>query len=111
MEAYSGIVVGNDASSRGTFKTRYWMKRSRIFVAVSWPILLGAAAPAERIPVRHVQRPMHRLMVARLETGKIIENGEFTQMVEGNEVTMRMFYRFVDGSIDDETTTYKQEGT
>ena len=87
------------------------MKRSRIFVAVSWPILLGAAAPAERIPVRHVQRPMHRLMVARLETGKIIANGEFTQMVEGDEVTMRMIYRFVDGSIDDETTTYTQEGT
>jgi hypothetical protein len=87
------------------------MKRSRIFVAAFLPILLGAAAPAEQIPVRHIQHPMHRLMVARLETGKIIANGEFTQMVEGDEVTMRMIYRFVDGSIDDETTTYRQQGT
>jgi hypothetical protein len=87
------------------------MKRSRIFVAVLSAILLGTAARAEQIPVRHIQDPMHRLMVARLETGKIIASGEFTQVVQGDEVTMRMIYRFVDGSIDDETTTYRQEGT
>ena len=49
---------------------------------------------------------MHRVVVARSEDGKTIASGEFSQVVEGDEVTMRMIYRFVDGSIDDEMTTY-----
>jgi hypothetical protein len=91
--------------------TRYLMERSRIFAAVFLAILLGAGARAEEVSVKHVQHPMHRFMVARLETGKIIANGEFTQVVQGDEVTMCMTYRFVDGSIDEETTTYRQQGT
>jgi hypothetical protein len=31
--------------------------------------------------------------------------------VQGDEVTMRLTYDFADGSIDDETTTYTQQGT
>ena len=87
------------------------MERSTIFVAAFFAIILGAAARAEPISVKHTQRPMHRFMAARMEDGKIIANGEFTQVVMGDEVTMRLTYRFVDGSIDDETTTYRQQGT
>ena len=86
------------------------MERSVFFAAALYAIAMGTAA-AEPISVKHIQRPMHRFMVARLETGKIIANGEFTQVVQGDEVTMRMIYRFLDGSIDDETTTYRQQGT
>jgi hypothetical protein len=50
-------------------------------------------------------------MVARSEDGKTIASGEFSQIVQGDEVTMRLTYRFVDGSIYDETTTYRQQGT
>jgi hypothetical protein len=49
-------------------------------------------------------------MVARSEDGKTIASGEFSQVVQGDEVTMRLTFRFVDGSIDDETTTYRQQG-
>jgi hypothetical protein len=49
-------------------------------------------------------------MVARSETGKIIAQVEFTETVQGDEVTMRLTYHFMDGSIDDETTTYSQQG-
>jgi hypothetical protein len=87
------------------------MERSNFFVAAFLAITLGTAAPAEPISVRHIQRPMHRFMVARSEAGKIIGNGEFSQVVLGDEVTMRLTYHFVDGSIDDETTTYRQQGT
>jgi hypothetical protein len=72
---------------------------------------VGTAALAEPISVRHIQRPMHRFMVTRSEDGKTIASGEFLQVVQGNEVTMRLTYHFVDGSIDDETTTYRQQGT
>jgi len=50
-------------------------------------------------------------MVARSETGQIIARVEFTEDVQGDEVTMRLTYHFGDGSIDDETTTYRQHGT
>ena len=74
-------------------------------------VLLGRAALAEQIPVKYIQRPMHRFMVTRAQDGTNLATGEFSQVVQGNEVTMRMIYRFVDGSIDDETTTYVQQGT
>jgi hypothetical protein len=73
--------------------------------------MLSTKALAERISVKHIQLPRHAFMVARSETGKVIARVEFTQDVQGDEVTMRLTYRFMDGSIDDETTTYMQQGT
>ena len=87
------------------------MERSRFLVAAFLAITLAAAAPAERIRVKHIQLPRHEFMVARSETGQIIARAEFTETVEGDEVTMRLTYRFADGSMDDETTTYRQQGT
>jgi hypothetical protein len=87
------------------------MERSNFFVAAFLVIMLGTAAPAEQISVRHIQLPMHRFMVARSEDGRTIASGEFLQVVQGDEVMMRLTYHFVDGSIDDETTTYRQQGT
>ncbi|MGD0730124.1 MAG: hypothetical protein ABR956_02595 [Terracidiphilus sp.] len=72
---------------------------------------LATAAPAERIAVKHIQLPRHEFMEVRAENGKIIARAEFAEDVQGDEVTMRLTYRFVDGSIDDETTTYRQQGT
>ena len=87
------------------------MARSRFLVAALLTIMLSTAAPAEPIPVKHIQLPRHEFMVARSETGKIVGRVEFTEDVQGDEVTMRLTYRLADGSIDDETTTYKQQGT
>jgi hypothetical protein len=87
------------------------MRRSDFLVVVLWTMMVGTAALAEPIAVRHIQRPMHRFMVARSEDGKTIASGEFSQVVQGDEVTMRLTYRFVDGSIDNETTTYREQGT
>src|SRR5271155_3469218 len=87
------------------------MRRNDFLVAAFWATTLGIAAPAEPISARHIQRPIHRFMVARSEAGKIIASGEFSQVVEGDEVTMHLTYHFLDGSIDDETTTYRQQGT
>ena len=87
------------------------MGRNDFLAAAFWAITLGTAALAEPISMRHIQRPMHRFMVARSEAGKIIASGEFSQIVQDDEVTMRLTYKFVDGSIDDETTTYRQQGT
>jgi hypothetical protein len=87
------------------------MERSHFLISALLAAGLSSAALAEQIPVRHVQLPIHRLMVTRSENGRVIANDEFSQMVQGGEVTMHLTYRFVDGSIDDETTTYRQQGT
>jgi len=50
-------------------------------------------------------------MVARSADGKVIASCEFLQVVQGDEVIMRMTYNFLDGSLDEETTTYSQRGT
>lgn len=87
------------------------MVRSNFFLAAFLVMTLGSAAAAEPIPVRQVQRPMHEFMVARSESGAILGRAEFTQVVQGDQVTLRLTYRFFDGSIDDETTTFRQEHT
>lgn len=87
------------------------MRRNKFLIVILGAMTIGMVATAEQIPVRHIQRPMQRFMVARSEDGKTIARGEFLQVVQGDEVTMRMTYRFVDGSIDDEETTYVQQGT
>jgi hypothetical protein len=102
FEDYIGLIIRT--------RSRYLMVRS-FSVAAFLALVLTSAASAERISVKNIQSPMHRFMSARAEDGKTIASGEFTQVVQGDEVTMRMIYRFVDGSIDDETTTYRQQGT
>ena len=87
------------------------MERRSLLVAAFAVTAWGTAALSEPILVRHIQRPMHRFLTARSESGQTIATGEFTQDVQGDEVTMRLTYRFVDGSIDDEMTTYRQQGT
>jgi len=87
------------------------MERSSFLVAAFFTITLATVAPAEPISVTHIQLPRHASMVARSENGKVIARVEFTETVQGDEVTMRLTYHFVDGSIDDETTTYSQRGT
>jgi len=86
------------------------MRRSDFLAAALCVITVGPTAFAKPISVEHIQLPMHRFMVTRSQDGKSIASGEFSQVVQGNEVTMHMIYRFVDGSIDDETTTYTQQG-
>jgi hypothetical protein len=81
-----------------------------VLLAGSVALMLGSGALAERIAVNHTQRPMRRLMVTRSEDGRVIGTCEFQQVVQGNEGTIKLTYRFVDGSIDEETTTYTQQG-
>ena len=87
------------------------MGRRSCAIAAFLMLSLGMTASCEPIPVRHIQRPMHRFMTVRSEDGRTIASGEFTQVVQGDQVTMRLTFRFVDGSVDDEVTTFRQQGT
>ena len=87
-----------------------WLQQCRFLAAAFVAIALGVTAQAEKIPVKHVQLPMHTFMVTRSASGRVIARVEFTQSLQGDVATMRLTFRFLDGSIDDETTSYRQNG-
>jgi hypothetical protein len=66
---------------------------------------------AEPVAVRHVQGTNHGFLAVHTQDGKLIARGELTQVVEGDRVISHLVYRFLDGSIDDETTIFTQHNT
>jgi hypothetical protein len=72
---------------------------------------LAAHSQAEPVPVRHPQGSAHGFLAVRTLDGKRIATGDAIQTVHGDRVTSHLIFRFRDGSIDDETTTFFQRGT
>jgi len=87
------------------------MKQGKFLVAAFLTAALCTVSPAEPITVKHTQGAMRGFLVVRSETGKVIGSAELSQVAHGDEVTVRLNYTFLDGSVDDETTTYTQRGT
>jgi hypothetical protein len=67
-------------------------------------------APAESIPVRHMQGTVHGFLALRSKEGRVLAVGDLFQVVRGDRVTSRLLLRFKDGSVDDETTVFSQRG-
>jgi hypothetical protein len=73
-------------------------------------LLLPHALRAEQIPVRHPEGLMHGFLALRTLDGKILADGEITQIARGDRVTARLILRFTDGSVYDDTTVFTQHG-
>jgi hypothetical protein len=71
---------------------------------------LQPGAPAEPIPVRHVEGTVHGFLALRSKEGRVLAVGDLLQVVRGDKVTSRLLFRFRDGSVDDETAVYSQRG-
>jgi hypothetical protein len=67
-------------------------------------------AAAEPIPVRYVEGSVHGYLALRSLDGKLIAAGDLTQSVRNGLLTSRLTYRFKDGSIDDDTAVFTQNG-
>src|SRR3982751_5705012 len=63
---------------------------------------------AEPVPAIHVQGSMHGFLLLKSAEGKVIAVGDEISVAKGKEVHSRLTFRFRDGSIDDETTVFKQ---
>jgi hypothetical protein len=72
--------------------------------------VLQSAAPAEPIPVRHVEGTVHGFLALRTKEGRVLAVGDLFQTVHGDRVTSRLLFHFKDGSVDDETTVFSQRG-
>ncbi|KAA6463298.1 hypothetical protein DYQ86_08260 [Acidobacteria bacterium AB60] len=65
-------------------------------------------ACAEQIAVLQKQGAMHGFLLLLDENGKEIAVGDQINIVHGNEIHSRLEFHFHDGSIDDETTDFRQ---
>jgi len=74
-------------------------------------ILFAAALHAEPIRVRQSQGTEHGFLVIRSEGGEVIGHGDLIQTAHGTRVTSDLALHFKDGSLDDETAVYTQNGT
>ena len=62
---------------------------------------------AEPVPAVHKQGAMHGFLTLRAGN-KMIGTGEQVTVVTGSEVRSRLTFHFVDGSLDDESTVFRQ---
>jgi hypothetical protein len=65
-------------------------------------------APGEPVPATHKQGSMHGFLLLKSEDGKVIAIGDQINDVHGDEVRSSLVFHFRDGSVDDETTTFRQ---
>jgi hypothetical protein len=65
-------------------------------------------ATAEPIPAIHVQGSMHGFLLLKSADGKVIGVGDQISVAKGNQVRSKLTFHFRDGSIDEETTVFKQ---
>jgi hypothetical protein len=73
-------------------------------------ILFGGTLPAQPTPVLHPQGSLHGFLSLSTKEGKNLATGDLMQSVSGARVTTRLLFKFLDGSVDDETTIFTQHG-
>jgi hypothetical protein len=62
------------------------------------------------VAVRHREGTLHGFLLVRTLAGTAIATGDLIQVPQGDRINSRLVFRFKDGSIDDETTVYSQNG-
>jgi hypothetical protein len=73
--------------------------------------LLGPAVlQAQPVAVRYAEVPTHRFLVLRSIDGKILADGDLNQTARGGRVSSQVVFRFLDGSIHNETGVFSQSG-
>jgi hypothetical protein len=92
-----------------------WIKRGfetviRIALLIA-SLLQPTALPAQSVAVRYREGVGHGFLVLRTPDGKPLADGDSTQIAQGDNVTSRMSFKFTDGSVYEQTTTFSQRGT
>lgn len=66
---------------------------------------------AEPVRVRYTEGILHGFLELQTLEGKVIANGEITQVARESRVHSRLVFRFKDGSLYDDSTIFSQHGT
>ena len=75
--------------------------------ALSWP----AALKCDSVSVRYKEGLTRGFLVVRTQDGRVIADGDSSQVADSDRVTTHLTFRFKDGSTDEETTIFSQRGT
>lgn len=70
----------------------------------------GGSLPAESVAVLHPEGVVRGFLFLKSLDGVVIANGDLTQDSRSDRVTSRLVFRFKDGSLQDETSVFSQEG-
>src|SRR5438093_5235807 len=74
-------------------------------------LLQANARPADVVAVRHLEGLSNGFLALRTMEGKLLADGEITQVANNDRVTGRVFFRFKDGSMYDNTAIFSQRGS
>ena len=100
------------SSSVGVITSRWheapWSKL--VFLLGCTVLLRTGELAAEQVSVRHTEGLQHGFLALRTREGKILADGELTQVAEGDRVTSHLIFRFKDGSLYQEATVFSQRG-
>src|SRR5207237_60890 len=66
---------------------------------------------AELVNVRRMEGLSHGFLALRTMEGKLLADGEITQVAKDDRVTGRVLFRFKDGSIYDDIAIFSQRGS
>ena len=104
------------AALMGTECARHGLRlgaRSRLIAILLASASMLQASPllGDTVPVRHKEGLMHGFLVLRTLDGKTIADGQMMQNAQGDRVTAHLIFRFKDGSIYEERTTFAQRDT
>jgi hypothetical protein len=77
-------------------------------LAACLALLVPSVAIAAPVATRRKQEPMHQQFVVKSMDGKVVANGEETTADEGDRVRSDLTFRFLDGSLDEQVTTFTQ---
>src|SRR5215471_18174426 len=83
----------------------------RVAATALLALILSLGVRAEPVSVRHAEGIVHGFLTLRTLDGKLVANGDLIQNAHGDRVTSRLVFRFLDGSLRDETAVYSQRGT
>ena len=95
------------APSKVFVMTKTRMIAAAISLLLYAQLLCGYMLEAQ-VTVRQMEGLVHGFLTLSSLDGKILADGEQTQVARGDQVTMHLILRFKDGSIHEETTVFSQ---
>ena len=84
------------------------MRSCALLLAALLALAPAAPAVAGPVAVRFPEGIVHGFLVLRSARGGSLAHGEFTQTVRGDHLESTLVFRFIDGSLYDETVTFTQ---
>ena len=73
-------------------------------------LLIPTIGFAASVATRRKQEPMRQKFVVESADGKVIANAEEVTVAEGDHMKSDLAFRFLDGSLDEQITTFTQSG-